>query len=350
MKTSSSILLRTSLVFAVAARTTGMKTPSTSVVISTVATAARLGAALRRNARSASRRKKNELHRSASQVHAGRLVAHHAALVQLDHAAAHPVHHLVVVGGDDHRRPGAVHAVQQLHDPDRGLGVEVAGRLVRQQQRRVVDERARQRHALLLAAGQLVGVAVELRRQADQPQDLRHLRLDARSATPRSPSACRRRCRRRCGSAAACSPGTRRRCCGAAWGSSCAAAAVMSRPGDQHLAAGGVHLAQQQLDEGGLAAAGLPDEEGELPAPDRRGGPVEADVAAGIDDGHVPQLHRGRARGAVQERPAGVQSLVNSRHEQGILTGEPKKPAIGVRRAGTCRVAGPAAAVQPMFA
>ena len=58
MKTSSSILLRTSLVFAVAARTTGMKTPSTSVVIRTVAKAARLGAALRFSARSASRRKK----------------------------------------------------------------------------------------------------------------------------------------------------------------------------------------------------------------------------------------------------------------------------------------------------
>ena len=61
MKTSSSILLRTSFVFAVAARTTGMKTPSTSVVIRIVAKAARLGAALRRSARSASRRKKNGL-------------------------------------------------------------------------------------------------------------------------------------------------------------------------------------------------------------------------------------------------------------------------------------------------
>ena len=82
--------------------------------------------------------------------------------LQLDHAAAHLVDHLVVVGGDDHGRPGAVHAVEQLHDPDRGLGVEVAGRLVRQQQRRVVDERARQRDALLLAARQLVGIVVSL--------------------------------------------------------------------------------------------------------------------------------------------------------------------------------------------
>ena len=43
-----------------------------------------------------------------------------------------------------------------------------------------------------------------------------------------------------------------------------------------------------------LAAAGRPDQEGELAALDRHGGPVEADVAARIDDGHVAQLH-GRA-------------------------------------------------------
>ena len=141
MKTSSSILLRTSLVFAVAARTTGMKTPSTSVVIRIVANAARLGAALRRSARSASRRKKpsswphrrrRRLRRAANSrvdSSAGRaraLVADDAALAQLDHAAPHPVHHVAVVGGDDHRRAGAVHPVEQLHDADRGLGVEVA--------------------------------------------------------------------------------------------------------------------------------------------------------------------------------------------------------------------------------
>ena len=48
----------------------------------------------------------------------------------------------------------------------------------------------------------------------------------------------------------------------------------------------------------------------------------------GIDHRHVAQLHRRRARGVVQERPAGVQSLVNSRHEQGILTGRSEKACI----------------------
>ena len=99
-------------------------------------------------------------------------------LRELDHAPAHAVDHGRVVRGDDHGRPRAVDAVQQLHDPDRGLGIEVAGRLVGQQQRRVVDERARHRDALLLAAGELVGEVVQLGRQAGQAQDVRHLGAD----------------------------------------------------------------------------------------------------------------------------------------------------------------------------
>ena len=58
------------------------------------------------------------------------------------------------------------------------LGVEVAGRLVGQQQRRVVDERARDRDALLLAAGELVGEVVQLRGEAGEAQDVRHLGAD----------------------------------------------------------------------------------------------------------------------------------------------------------------------------
>ena len=136
--------------------------------------AANDGTALRVSARTASWKKKPNL---TSSTRRG-LVADHVALGQLDHAAAHAVDHRLVVGGDDHRRPGAVDAVEQLHDPDRGLGVEVAGRLVGQQQRRVVDERARDRHALLLAAGELVGEVVELGREPGQAQDVRHLLAD----------------------------------------------------------------------------------------------------------------------------------------------------------------------------
>ena len=60
-------------------------------------------------------------------------------------------------------------------------GIEVSGRLVGEQERRVVDERAGDRDALLLTAGELVGVVVDLRLQADEAQDLRHLAADLRA-------------------------------------------------------------------------------------------------------------------------------------------------------------------------
>ena len=63
------------------------------------------------------------------------------------------------VVGDDQERQAAL-AVQPAHQLDDLLGVlavEVAGRLVGPDDRRVVDERAGDRHALALAAGELVG-------------------------------------------------------------------------------------------------------------------------------------------------------------------------------------------------
>ena len=48
-----------------------------------------------------------------------------------------------------------VQRLQQVEDLIAGLAVEVAGRLVAQQQRRIGDDRARDADALLLTAGQL---------------------------------------------------------------------------------------------------------------------------------------------------------------------------------------------------
>jgi hypothetical protein len=61
MNTSAITRPRTSLAAPVVACTTGMKTPSSSTVTSTVAIAANDGAALRRSARSASRMKNPSL-------------------------------------------------------------------------------------------------------------------------------------------------------------------------------------------------------------------------------------------------------------------------------------------------
>src|SRR3954454_9270563 len=107
-------------------------------------------------------------------VDAAVLVADQAAVVHLDDPLAHLVDDLVVVRGHDDRRPGAVDPVEQAHDADARGGVEVAGRLVGQQDRGPVDERPGDGDALLLAAGQLVREAALLTGEADQVEHLRH--------------------------------------------------------------------------------------------------------------------------------------------------------------------------------
>src|SRR5262249_20668759 len=68
--------------------------------------------------------------RSLGGVAAPPLVAREPAGVEGDHALAHLVDHLAVVGDHQDRRPGAVDPVEELHDPDRGVGIEVPRRLV----------------------------------------------------------------------------------------------------------------------------------------------------------------------------------------------------------------------------
>ena len=64
--------------------------------------------------------------------------------------------------------PSLVQPLEQVEHLRRRLRVEVAGRLVADQQRRVGRERARDRHALLLAARQLGRQVVELVAEPDQ--------------------------------------------------------------------------------------------------------------------------------------------------------------------------------------
>ena len=244
------------------------------------------------------RRTANSDGRLVGPVEARLLVADHAALAQLDHAPAHLVDHLLVVGRDDDGRAGAVDPVDQLHDPDRRLGVEVAGRLVAEQQRRVVDERARDRDALLLAARQLVGVVVQLGRQADQAQDVRHLAADRlavladhleRVRDVRVDRAVRQQLEVLEDDADV-----------AAQLRHLAAAHLGQRvAGDRDVALGRLELLHQQADAGRLAAAGRADDEDELAAADLQRDAVERDVPAGVDLRDVVELdygQRGRRR------------------------------------------------------
>ena len=65
---------------------------------------------------------------------------------------------------------------------DAQLGVEVAERLVEEQDLRPDDDGARQRHPLLLAAGELVRLLALVASQPDQLEHLGHRAVDLADA------------------------------------------------------------------------------------------------------------------------------------------------------------------------
>src|SRR4051795_9814239 len=105
-------------------------------------------------------------------VDAAGLVTNDAAVVELDDALAHLVDDAGIVGGHEHGRAGAVDAVQELHDADAGVRVQVAGRLVGDEDLGAVHEGARDRDALLLTTGELVRQPVTLALESDQLEGL----------------------------------------------------------------------------------------------------------------------------------------------------------------------------------
>ena len=80
---------------------------------------------------------------------------------------------LRIVGDEDDRLAALdARAPQRIEDLGAGRVVEVAGRLVGEQERRPGDERAGDGHPLLLARRQLVGLVVLLAGQVDQLDDV----------------------------------------------------------------------------------------------------------------------------------------------------------------------------------
>src|SRR5260370_6989583 len=67
-----------------------------------------------------------------------------------------------------------IDVAQQLEDAASGTLVEIAGRLVCQQHRRLIDERTRDRDALLLAAGQLARICLRLGGKTDLREHAHH--------------------------------------------------------------------------------------------------------------------------------------------------------------------------------
>ena len=81
-------------------------------------------------------------------------VAHHVAVAEADEPGGE-ARDVRFVRDDHDRGAFAVQFLEQRHQLDRGAAVERAGRLVGEQHFRVVDERPRDRDALLLSAGKL---------------------------------------------------------------------------------------------------------------------------------------------------------------------------------------------------
>jgi hypothetical protein len=200
-------------------------------------------------------------------------------VLELDNPAAQVVDDVGVVGGHDDRRAGAVDPVEQADDVEADGLVEVAGRLVAEQDLRAVDHGAGDRDPLLLTTGELVGQALRLAGEADHLQGLGdqladdvarladHLQgvgdvlvdrlarqepevLEDRTHLAAQPRHLPHRHR------------------------------LQVVAGDQDGAAGGGLLAQRQPQQGGLARAGGADDEDELAAVD-----VDAHVIEGCPRG-----------------------------------------------------------------
>ena len=75
-----------------------------------------------------------------------------ATFVQHETTCVELIHQRDVVGGDDDRCPGLVELDEQAQQPLRQIGIDIAGRLVREQKLRPRDHGARDRRTLLFSA------------------------------------------------------------------------------------------------------------------------------------------------------------------------------------------------------
>ena len=111
-------------------------------------------------------------------------VLDHPAVAQRDRDVGAGRQLRIVRHQHQRRLAGAVDAEQQLDDRVAGGGIEVAGGLVGEQQRRIVGQRAGDGDALLLAAGELRRIVMAAVGQAD---------LGAAARSPAAPRRARRR-------------------------------------------------------------------------------------------------------------------------------------------------------------
>ena len=85
----------------------------------------------------------------------------------------HPVYYILRMCYHEDRRSGIVDLLQKLHDPVRCVRVQVSGRLVSDQNRRVVYYRSRDRNTLLFTGRQFLRISVALVSDPYELEDLR---------------------------------------------------------------------------------------------------------------------------------------------------------------------------------
>src|SRR5829696_2032813 len=151
--------------------------PRIKTQITVVVAAVTLMSRFRRRFLSASRRKNPRL-LDLTGIPPLNHVTYDSALLERHDPLAHHVHHLPVVGRNKHRGADAVDPVQELHDAHACVRVEVAGRLVGDEYRRLGDEGAGDADPLLLATRELTRIRALLAPEADELQDLGHPRAD----------------------------------------------------------------------------------------------------------------------------------------------------------------------------
>ena len=190
-------------------------------------------------------------------------VARDEPLIERDDALFELVDKILLVRDDDHRRAELIDALEQAHDLQRTRGVQVARRLVGDDGAGVVDECAGDGHALLLAAGDLVGVAVGLFLKPDKLQHIGNAVLQLPRRRPHRPHGQRQVVPHGliADQAEVLEDHADRP---AHIGDLFFSDAAHGKAVDHHAAGGGHDLAGQELDDGGLTGAGGPHQKDEF--------------------------------------------------------------------------------------
>src|SRR5438309_9556957 len=157
---------------------TSSRLPRASSTTQTMSTLATLTAALRQKFCQALLKAKSMRFQSRCMVPSCIFVSDDLAALDGHRPPPHHVDDLPVVGCHQNGRAARVDLQQQLNDLPGGRWIEVASRLVRQENPRVVHESARNRDPLLLPTGELVRILVLLPLEAYDAEDLLDLGLE----------------------------------------------------------------------------------------------------------------------------------------------------------------------------